>query len=164
MRSWLTRAAAAITACLWGIPALLAEQPPTPVSLAPCPFTAAEIESALELRVEESQAADMTFPDGRDVGCSYVMKKSSTVLSVRQTWDPANNGSQTATKRAGYRFRRIAGDPDAAVWQLGEKDKDRGDVSLIYSRGKVKTKVMVYGGTFRNSDMQPKLLKLKRVP
>jgi hypothetical protein len=34
----------------------------------------------------------------------------------------------------------------------------------IYARGKVRTRVLVYGDTIRESDMQPRLLRLKRVP
>ena len=156
MRSWLTKIFAVLTLALPGISPVMAQGPLTPASLAPCPFTPAEIESALGVSVEDGQAADMSWPGGRDVGCLYAVKGSDTVLSVRQTWDPANAGSANQTSRA------IPGDPDGARWETVGKDKP--SVGLIYARGKARTRVLVYGDTIRESDMQPRLLRLKRVP
>lgn len=159
MRHWLTMIFAVLTLTLLGIFPVLAQEPLTPASLSPCPFTPAEIESALGVSVEDGQAADMSFPGGRDVGCLYAVKGSDTVLSVRQTWDAANQG---AVKLAEGGLQAIPGDPDGAQWKAGGKDKP--SVGLIYARGKVRTRVLIYGDTVRESDMQPRLLRLKRVP
>jgi len=159
MRHWLTMNFALLTLTLLGISPALAQEPLTPASLSPCPFTPAEIESALGVSVEEGQAADMSFPGGRDVGCLYAVKDSDTVLSVRQTWDAAN---QASAKLAEGGLQAIPGDPDGARWKAGGKGKPT--VGLIYARGKVRTRVLIYGDTVRESDMQPRLLRLKRVP
>jgi hypothetical protein len=159
MRSWLTTTFAVLTLFLGAISPALAQGPLTPASLSPCPFTPVEIESALGVSVEEGQAADMSFPGGRDVGCLYPVQGSDTVLSVRQTWDTASQGAAKLPERG---LQAIPGDPDGAQWKAGGKDKP--SIGLIYARGKVRTRVLIYGDTIRESDMQPRLLRLKRVP
>ena len=140
---------------------LAAAAAPTPEALVPCPFTAAEIQEALGVVAEPGEWADMSFPDGREVGCIYPIKNSFTVLSVRQTWDAAKSAPSPlgAPDRT---VEPIPGDPDGAKWEHGPDQ--RHDLALSYSRGHVQTRIAAYGGTFRNSDFQPKLLKLKRVP
>ena len=143
MRKTLTAICALLTLASMGISGVLAEPPLTPSSLRPCPFTPAEIEAALGVSVEEGQVADMTWPGGRDVGCLYVVKGSETVLSVRQTWDPGKAAQ-------------------AAVTKTGADGKP--SVELTYGRGNVRTRVLLHGGAFDEADMQPKILKLKKVP
>ena len=143
MRKTLTAICAVLTLASMEIPWALAEPPLTPSSLRPCPFTAAEIGDALGLSVEEGQVADMTWQGGRDVGCLYVVKGSETVLSVRQTWDPGKAAQ-------------------AAVTKTGADGKP--SVELTYGRGNVRTRVLLHGGAFDEADMQPKILKLKKVP
>jgi hypothetical protein len=58
----------------------------------------------------------------------------------------------------------IPGDPDGARWTLSGGEKGEPRVELAYARGKVRTSVLVHGGTFREPEVQPKLLALKRVP
>src|SRR5215218_10375375 len=130
MRSWLTTTFAVLTLSLRAISPALAQEPLTPASLSPCPFTPAEIESALGVSVEDGQAADMSFPGGRDVGCLYPVKGSDTVLSVRQTWDAAN---QAAAKLAEGGLQAVPGDPDGAQWKSGGKDEPSAE--LTYARG-----------------------------
>jgi hypothetical protein len=155
---------AVLTLTLLGISPALAQGPLTPASLSPCPFTPAEIESALGVSVEDGQAADMSFPGGRDVGCLYAVKGSDTVLSVRQTWDTASAGSasQGTAKLAEGGLHAIPGDPDGAQWKSGGKDEPSAE--LTYARGKIRTRVLIHGATVRESDMQSRLLRLKRVP
>jgi hypothetical protein len=163
MRSWLTMTCAVFTLSLCGVSPLPAQASLTPGSLSPCPFTPAEVESALGVRVEDGQAADMSWPGGRDVGCLYAVQGSDTVLSVRQIWDPANAGSvNQASARPAGGLQAIPGDPDGAKWKAGGKDDP--SVELLYERGKVRTRVLIHGATIRESDMQPRLLRLKRVP
>ena len=142
--------------------AIRAEKPLTPEALVPCPFTEAEVEAALEVKVEKGEAADMSTPDGRDVGCIYPVKGSEMVLVVRQTWEGGKSSSAQSTVPAQGEVQAIAGDPDGAWWLIEKKDKPR--VELTYSKGKVKTKVIVHGDEFRTEDFQPRILKLKRVP
>ena len=158
MRTWLIPIFAAVLLVAWSLPAGAADPPSTPASLEPCPFTPDEIQSALEVSVEKGEAADMTSPGVRDVGCLYPVKDTSMVLAVRQTWDPANESG----KSAGAGLQAIPGDPDHAAWKSGGKDEP--SVELSYTRGKVRTRVLVHGGTLSEPAMQARLLKLKRVP
>lgn len=163
MRSWLTTIFAVFTLSLCGVSPLLAQGPVTPASLSPCPFTPAEIESTLGVSVEDGQAADMSWPGGRDVGCLYIVKGSDTVVSVRQTWGPSSSGNgQVSAQRADGDFQAIPGDPDGAKWKAGKGHE--ASMELIYARGKVRTRVLVHGDSLRESDLQSKLLKLRRVP
>jgi hypothetical protein len=143
---------------VWSLSSVSADQPLTPATLEPCPFTPDEIQSALEVSVEKGEAAEMNSPGVRDVGCLYPIKDTSTVISVRQTWDPANETSKSAE----VGLQSVPGDPDNAKWKAGGKDES--SVELTYTRGKVRTKVLVHGGAFQESEMQPKMLRLKRVP
>jgi hypothetical protein len=145
-----------------GASVLKAEEPVTPASLQPCPYSAEEIQSALGVTVERGEAADMTFPGGRDVGCIYPVKNSQTVLSVRQTWDPSgSSGGDSAAKHEEGGLQPIAGDSDGASWRVKRNEHS---VELVYTRAEVRTRVLVHGGTFDDDDMQPRLLTLRRVP
>lgn len=135
-------------------------QPPTPDGLTPCVFAHDELLSDLGLDTETGQFADMKLPGGRDVGCLYTIKASQTVVTVRQTWDPA--ASPRSAGAAGTRLRAVPGDPDGAVSGTGPADDPSAE--LIYWRGKVKTRLFVHGPTLDANDMQSRLLKLRRVP
>jgi len=154
----------AVTTGLSLCPAM-ADQPVTPASLVPCPYTPEEIEATLGLRVNAGEAADMQFPAGRDVGCLYEVEGGSTTLAVRQTWDPTGSvgAAQTVTGKRG-RAKAIPSDPDGAIWKVSSGEDDEPQAELTYTRGKVQTRVFVHGRSFRVSEMPPKLLKLRRVP
>jgi hypothetical protein len=141
MKTWLKGTLLAVWIC--GGSSLLAQAPSTPASLAPCPYSPAEIAATLGLAVDAGQAADMASPGGRDVGCLYPIKGSEVVLVVRQTWDPSVSTGSSAGKSAANGGPRV---------------------ELSYSRGKVRTLISVHGGTFNETDMQPRLLKLRQVP
>ncbi|HVT57920.1 MAG TPA: hypothetical protein VHR45_05940 [Thermoanaerobaculia bacterium] len=165
----MTIALAATTAWLCATTALPAQSAPTIQSLLACPFAHAEVETALSMKLEKGQAADMRFPDRRDVGCMHVVKGSSAVFAVRQTWDPsiptAPGGASVGIRAAPTPLEpgatAIAGDPDRASW----KEDAAGDGGeLIYTRGKVRTRVMLHGGILTSADAQRILLQLRRVP
>jgi hypothetical protein len=144
--------------CLATGPALA--QPPTPAGLTPCVFAHDEILSNLGLDIDTTQVADMTLRGGRDVGCLYTIKGSETVLTVRQTWDPAAPGRPA--KVGGTGLRPVPGDRDGAAAGIGPPDEPSAE--LVYWRGPVKTRLLVHGPTLDANDMQARLLKLRRVP
>jgi hypothetical protein len=185
-RMTLARAITPLLLALGG--ARLAQaQPATPDLLRPCVFAHDEILEALELEIEGSQLADMKLPGGRDIGCLYTIKHSQTVLTVRQTWDPAHPGPGTAVEAG---FRAIPGDPDRAATRTspipgnrvrvaartrpipGKRDQaaartgpsDEPGAEVVYWRGIVKTRLFVHGPTVDATAMLAKLLKLRRVP
>jgi|GEM_PF-4661642 len=143
MKTWLKGASITLAVWICGGSSLLAQGPSTPALLTPCPYTPAEIAEALGLAVGAGQAADMSSPGGRDVGCLYPVKDSEEVLVVRQTWAPPGSAGSSVSKSLKN------GGPRA---------------ELSYSRGKVRTLISVHGGTFNETDMQPRLLKLRQVP
>jgi hypothetical protein len=137
----------------------------TPASLVPCPFTPAEIEATLGLKVNAGEAADMKLPAGRDVGCIYQAVGGSTTVAVRQTWDPTGSiGAPQAVADKNRSIKAIPGDADGAQWKVGSQSDDEPRVELSYTRGMVQTRVIVHGRSFRAPDIQPNLLNLRRVP
>jgi hypothetical protein len=150
---------AALLATLAGA-RLASAQPATPELLNPCAFAHDELATVLGLAIERSHVADMRIPGGRDVGCTYTVKKSETVLTVRQTWDPASSGPPAAPGEP--QLRPIAGDADHAMHSTGPPDHPSAE--LVYWRGKVKTRLLVHGPTVDSKAMLEKLLKLRRVP
>lgn len=143
-----------------------AAAPLKPEALVACPYTQAEIKELLGLEVEEGQAADMKTPAGRDVGCIYPVKNSSTAFAVRQTWDPANPASSNQTRffSGEAKLRPIPGDPDGAHWKRTANADNEHRISLIYARGHVGTTVELYGGWFDEPQMRGKLVRMRRVP
>lgn len=67
------------------------------------------------------------------------------VLVVRQTWGP----SGAAANSVGVANGITHGGPCA---------------ELSYSRGKLRTLISLHSGVFDETDMQPRLLKLRQVP
>ena len=152
----LTAAAAWLSAA-----AALSAQPKDPSALVPCAFALSEIAEAMGVELQQADAADMTIPVGRDVGCLYSIKGSDFVFGVRQTWDstrPANRPPAGSTPGN----RQVAGDPDGAVYASAAGNGSGGE--LIYVRGKVQTRVFWHGGNLADADGLQRLLHLRRVP
>ncbi len=109
----------------------------------------------------------MNFPGGRDVGCIYPVKDSSTVVVVRQTWDPSagpSNAEQESNRAAGE-ARAVPGDSDGATVKTGPPaEPPRVEVAYTRGNGKVRTAVIVRGGYFDAAAMEPRVVRLRRVP
>jgi len=152
----LTAAAAWLAAA-----AALSAQPPDPSALVPCAFAHSEIAEAMGVEPQRDDAADMTIPVGRDVGCIYSIKGSDFVFGVRQTWDSTRPPGKPAPKALpGY--RAIPGDRDGAMVQADSSGGSSGE--LVYIRGKVQTRVFWHGGSLSNADGLRRLQHLRRVP
>jgi hypothetical protein len=152
----LTAAAAWLSAA-----AALSAQPANPSALVPCAFARSEIAEAMGVDLQQADAADMTIPVGRDVGCLYSIKGSDFVFGVRQTWDSTRPPGQPPAK-AMPGYRAIPGDPDAAMVQADQSGGGGGE--LVYVRGKVETRVFWHGGNLTDADGLQRLLHLRRVP
>jgi len=156
---------------LLGAAAARAEEPVTPEKLVPCPFTAEEIAATLGIDVDNRQAAEMIFPGSRDVGCTYATASGNTSVSVRQTWDPSQKGTTSASQRTATAagFTAVAGDPDGAQWRSIEAKAEHATgpergVEMRYRRDRVETVVVVRGRTVDPVVMEPRVAKLRRVP
>ena len=158
----LAAALALAPALAWlGAPPALSAQAATPSALSPCAFTLAEIEDALGVKLHRAEAADMTIPVGRDVGCLYSVAGSDFVFGVRQTWD-STRASIAPHGAAAPGSTRIPGDPDGAIYTADAGGGGSGE--LVYVRGKVQTRVFWHGGNLTAADGLQRLLRLRRVP
>jgi hypothetical protein len=160
MRTFLMSALTAAAAWL-GAAAALSAQPTDPSALVPCAFSLSEIAEAMGVELQKAEAADMTIPVGRDVGCLYSIKGSDFVFGVRQTWDRTRPpGKPPGKATPGY--RAIPGDPDGAMVQADSSRGGSGE--LVYIRGKTQTRVFWHGGNLADADGLQRLLHLRRVP
>ena len=160
MRTSSMIALVALAAWLGWAPALAADAQ-RPSDLEPCAFRLDEIAEVFGVELQTMDAADMAIPVGRDVGCLYSVKGSDFVFGVRQSWDStraANRPPAGGTPRS----RKIAGDPDGAVYTSDAGNGGGGE--LVYSRGKVRTRVFWHGGNLTDADGLQRLLKLRHVP
>lgn len=141
-------------------PATAAASPPP--SLIPCPYTAAEIEAALGIAVSPGEPSDVELkPAGRDVGCIYTRLGGSTEVVIRQIWDPGSNAASAMTVKNG---KPVPGDPDGAETTRGGGRDGGPRVALYYHRGKVRVTLAVDGRSFTEDDIEPKLVRMRRVP
>ena len=141
-------------------PATAAASPPP--SLIPCPYTPAEIEAELGITVSPGEASDVELsPSGRDVGCIYTKVGGSTEVVIRQVWDPGSNSASAIPVKNG---RPVPGDPDGAETTRGG-GRDAGHrVELRYHRGKVQVMLAIDGRSFTEDDIEPKIVRMRRVP
>jgi hypothetical protein len=143
-----------------GIGTAAADQPLNPASLTPCPYTPAEIEAALGIGVSPGESSDMKFPGGRDVGCIYTKVGGSTQVVIRQVWDPSSQASVAGAKKG----KPVPGDPDGAETTRGGGRDGGPRVELRYHRDKVQVMLAVDGRSFVEADIEPKLIRMRRVP
>jgi hypothetical protein len=135
-----------------------------PPSLIPCPYTPEEIEAELGITVSPGEASDVELqPTGRDVGCIYTKVGGSTEVVIRQVWDPGSN-SNAASAMTVKNGRPVPGDPDGAETTRGGGRDGGHRVELHYHRGRVQVLLAVDGRSFTEDDMEPKIVRLRRVP
>lgn len=130
-----------------------------------CPYTPAEVTAALGVSVKAGQPDEMPFPGGVEYSCSYGQTDGFLTLWVSQTVmslaDQQKGDAYYQQSLAGN-TNAIAGDPDRARWQLDAYDPK--NVALHYTRGTHRVAVRVTGGPFKADALQPKLLRLRRLP
>jgi hypothetical protein len=149
------------------VPALVLGQtggPASPADLSPCDLTTAEVQAAFGLTVDRTQAADMTFPGGRDVACLYTFKDSSFALNVEQTWGSTPTPASASVGERETVKRPVEGDADGAVFAGAPKDHPGAGGELDYDRGNVHTRLIASGGRFMGADVQQRFLHLRRIP
>ncbi|MBM4377824.1 MAG: hypothetical protein FJ086_00730 [Deltaproteobacteria bacterium] len=150
-----------------------AEAAPVPAdgprdSPAACLFSGAELRQALGFPVGAGRGTELAFSGGSSQSCTWREEKGlrSVVLNhvVMTTGAPATNREQLRKHLAG-RLEPIAGDPDAAVWQVDHWDVT--GVTLHYARGNTFTEVRARGVDLKNSAavsaMRRALLSLRRL-
>jgi hypothetical protein len=133
-----------------------------------CPFTAAELKTALGLEVEAGKAAPaMPFSGGTSLGCDYY-GKTVTAPSVRVNQivmdDPAQADPKSYATMLAGKMEPVPNDPDRAMWQGNQGDLT--NATLQYARAGVLVEVRV---GVRPSDpsfqpMKQLLTRLRRLP
>ena len=128
-----------------------------------CPYTAAELNTALGFAVDEGQGSEMPYPGGKILSCQYRGKgKASFAMTQMRTAKPSD--AQQVAK--GLQGQAIAGDSDGAIWvtTMGNANS----ISLSYVRGATHSEATVNGINSRNDaeakPIRERLQKLRRVP
>jgi hypothetical protein len=127
-----------------------------------CPFSPAELSTALDLKVVAGKPSEVPFPGGKMVSCTYEQSGGFTTVTVTLTYAASAADLASMDRVVGSGLVAIKGDPDNARWQTNQYEEN--NVALHYTRGTVRTEIRVVGGRFKAAEMQPRLLKLRRVP
>ncbi len=128
-----------------------------------CPYTAAELQTALGIVVEDGQGVETPFRGGKMMDCQYKGKGKAGV-SLSQTKSASPSDARMVAK--GVKGQAIENDPDGAIWASTMGDSSR--LSLSYVRGSTHTEMNVTGVNSKNEKeskpLKDKLLKLRRIP
>ena len=132
-----------------------------------CAYTAAELQAALGVSVDEGKAGPtVPFAGGRAVSCQYAAQgKSTASVVVNRTvyTNPADPSiAMMARMRAGT-FEKVAADPDGAEFQT---QGDITNATLHYLRRGNQVEVRVTIGPKQPgfAAMKARLLTLRRLP
>lgn len=128
-----------------------------------CPYTAAELQTALGISVEEGRGTETPFRGGKMMDCQYKGKGRAGV-SLSQTKSTSPSDAKMVAK--GVAGQAIEGDPDGAIWVAAMGDSSR--LSLSYVRGSTHTEMSITGVTSKNDKeskpINDKLQRLRRIP
>jgi len=135
-------------------------------SIQACAFSAAELESALGIKLNQGRGTESGFTGGKTLSCTYPGKAQHSVTLTQTRMD---NAAALATGYDQFKagtMEPIAGDADKARWQLGQGDVT--EVALHYLHGGAQTQVRVRGVNMKSKpevdSMRARMLKLRRLP
>lgn len=133
-----------------------------------CPYSPAELRSALGGEWRAGKSNEQPSPEGRMLGCSYSAGAAGLTLLVSQTWIPVKILAETTESMDRYssgRFTPVRGDSDKARWLTdAQSSQPPQSISLVYMRRNVRTEVRLLGSKAGEQALKSQLLKLKRVP
>ena len=130
-----------------------------------CALTPADIKAALDLDVKPGKPQETPYPGGKSFNCAYDFTSGMGHIGLRQDWIPLDSlaaSLREMDKLVAGKKEGVSSDPDKAIVIIDQYME--GKITLSYVRTNVRTEVLVMGSGFKARDMQPKLLKLKRVP
>lgn len=135
----------------------------------PCPFTPAELQSALGVSFSEGKAGPPLSAGTVTMHSCRYESKGYTVRVESQVYQNAADAKK-ATMIAAGKMVPIPNDPDGAAYQEGQGDLT--DPAVHYSRGNVAMHLRIMGIYYKDprnkkQDMlaiREKLAKLRRVP
>jgi len=165
-----TAAAAQASLVVAAAPAAAKPAPKPPATAAlpkatACPYTPAEVAAALGVSVKAGAPSETPFPGGVDYGCAYDQTAGHMTLWVQQMVMSAADqraGDAPFQQTLAGQLTAIPRDPDGARWQLDPYDPR--SVALHYLRGTHRVTIRLTGGNLKAEALQPKLLRLRRLP
>lgn len=148
-------------------PPVAAAAPAARPSAAACPYTAAELTTALGIKLEEGRGRETPFPGGTGLSCTYGEVRGFRSVFLNQIVMPATPAARAEfEKRFAGKMEPVTGDPDLAKWQV-----DQGDltgVTLHYLRQDHQVEFRVSGVPMKDlsavQQMRARVLKLRRLP
>jgi hypothetical protein len=143
---------------------VLATNASAAAELVACPYTPAELAASFGKAFRGGEGETKAIPGGSQATCVYAQDRSSVTLTVVQTvLSEAEHRRRTPEFEKGLsgKLTPMAADPDAAKWQLDPYAPN--SMSLHYLRGTKRVELRVAGGYLRPAEVQPKMLRLRRL-
>ena len=144
--------------------ALLASSANAAPELVACPFSPGEIAASFGKVFRNGKGSQTAIPGGMQATCTYAQDRSTLVLTVVQTVLPAaEHKRRKAEFEKGLvgKLTPMALDPDDAKWQMDPYSTTF--LALHYLRDTKRVELRLSGGYIRPAEMQPKLLRLRRL-
>ena len=144
-----------------------AAQGKAPPRVAACPYTAAELGTALGFAVADGvPGREDPYPGGRVLHCRYEAKGAGAfpVSLNLVVMDDANSKDTSYLKMMAGRMEPIAGDPDGAMFQADQGDLTNATLHYLRRGVLVETRVWVGPKDPKFSALRDKIATLRRVP
>jgi hypothetical protein len=161
MRTKVGRMPRALAALLFVLSASAASAAP---ELVACAYSPGEIAASFGKVFRNGKGTQTAIPGGTQSTCTYQQDRSSLVLTVVQTvLSEAEHRRRKADfmKSLTGTLTAMAADPDGATWQLDPYAPNF--MALHYLHGTKRVELRVTGTYFRVAEMQPKMLRLRRL-
>ena len=132
--------------------------------LVACPFSPGELAASFAKVFRNGKGSQTPIPGGTQATCSYAQDRSTLVLTVVQTvLSAAEHKRRRAEFEKGLvgKLTPMALDPDDAKWQVDPYSTTF--LALHYLRETKRVELRLSGGYIRPAEMQPKLLRLRRL-
>ena len=135
--------------------------------VAACPYTAAEVGTALGFAVANgAPGREDSYPGGRMLRCRYEAKGAGSFLVSFNllVMDDANSKDASYLKMMAGTMEPISGDPDGAMFQADQGDLTNATLHYLRRGVTVEARVWVGPRDPKFGAIRDKLAKLRRVP
>ncbi len=135
--------------------------------VAACPYTAAELGTALGFAVADGvPGREDSYPGGRMLRCRYAAKGAGAFLVSFNllVMDDANSKDASYLKMMAGKMEPIPADPDGAMFQADQGDLTNATLHYLRRGVTVEARVWVGPGDPKFGAIREKLAKLRRVP
>lgn len=141
---------------------------PAPMALPavePCPYNVGELAVTFGMGFKAGVGKSAPVPGGVQTTCTYAPADGYMSLILKQTvMAPADHqrGAAAFARILTSPLLPIQGDADGASWQMDPYSPN--NVALHYLRGTHRIELRAQGGVKKASVIQPKILRLRRLP